>query len=194
MGSDESHFNVSVESDGQRHRTVSTNHNLSYEKEEPKRYCTEVLPLTSLTPYHVAKPAHSSRKYLTTSWNKESPSEDHVSRMPELRSYNRLTKPLTRPEYGAVGMNGLRHERRLSQLRNSITRPRDRRRKMKERRSLSRRTKSGLRDLVTSRRRVDNQEAAHRISNLQVSDPVAPYIVGGHILSAVVRAKTNKKT
>ena len=28
MGSDESHFNVSVKSDGQRHRTVSTNHNL----------------------------------------------------------------------------------------------------------------------------------------------------------------------
>ena len=28
MGSDESHFNVSVGSDGQNHRTVSTNHNL----------------------------------------------------------------------------------------------------------------------------------------------------------------------
>ena len=28
MGSDESHFNVSVGSDGQSHRTVSTNHNL----------------------------------------------------------------------------------------------------------------------------------------------------------------------
>ena len=27
MGSDESHFNVSVGSDGQSHRTVSTNHN-----------------------------------------------------------------------------------------------------------------------------------------------------------------------
>ena len=33
------------------HRTVSTNHNLSEEKGEPKRYRTEVLPLTSLTPY-----------------------------------------------------------------------------------------------------------------------------------------------
>ena len=51
MGSDESHFNVSVGSDGQSHRTVSTNHNLSEEKAEPKRYRTEVLPLTSLTPY-----------------------------------------------------------------------------------------------------------------------------------------------
>ena len=50
MGSDESHFNVSVGSDAQSHRTVSTNHNLSEEKGEPKRYRTEVLPLTSLTP------------------------------------------------------------------------------------------------------------------------------------------------
>ena len=51
MGSDESHFNVSLGSDGQSHRTVSTNHNLSEEKGEPKRYRTGVLPLTSLTPY-----------------------------------------------------------------------------------------------------------------------------------------------
>ena len=51
MGSDESHFNVSVESDGHSHKTVSTNH-LFEEKGEPKRYRTEVLPrLTSLTPY-----------------------------------------------------------------------------------------------------------------------------------------------
>ena len=49
MGSDESHFNVSVGSDGQSHKTVSTNHNLFGEKGEPKRYRTEVLPLTSLT-------------------------------------------------------------------------------------------------------------------------------------------------
>ena len=49
MGSDESHFNVSVGSDGQSHKTVSTNHNLSEEKGEPKRYRTEVLPLTSLS-------------------------------------------------------------------------------------------------------------------------------------------------
>ena len=37
--------------EGQSHKTVSTNHNLSEEKGEPKRYRTEVLPLTSLTPY-----------------------------------------------------------------------------------------------------------------------------------------------
>ena len=58
MGSDESHFNVSVGSNGQSHKTVSSNHNLSEEKGEPKRYRTEVLPLTSLTPYRWAKPAH----------------------------------------------------------------------------------------------------------------------------------------
>ena len=51
IGSDESHFNVSVGSDGQSHRTVSTNHNLFEKKGEPKRYRTEVLPLTNLTPY-----------------------------------------------------------------------------------------------------------------------------------------------
>ena len=51
MGSDESHFNVSVGSDGQSHKIVSTNHNLFEEKGEPKRYRTEVLQLTSLTPY-----------------------------------------------------------------------------------------------------------------------------------------------
>ena len=48
MGSDESHFNVSVGSDGQSHKTVSTNHNLFEEKGQPKRYRIEVLPLTSL--------------------------------------------------------------------------------------------------------------------------------------------------
>ena len=51
MGSDESHFNVSVGGDGQSHKTVSTNHNLFEEKGEMKRYRTEVLPLTNLTPY-----------------------------------------------------------------------------------------------------------------------------------------------
>ena len=51
MGSDESHLNFSVGSDGQSHKTVSTTHNLFEEKGEPKRYRTEVLPLTSLTPY-----------------------------------------------------------------------------------------------------------------------------------------------
>ena len=43
MGSDESHVNVSVGSDGQSHKTVSTNHNLFEEKGEPKRYQTEAL-------------------------------------------------------------------------------------------------------------------------------------------------------
>ena len=38
MGSGESHFNVSVGSEGQSHKTVSTNHNLFEEKGEPKRY------------------------------------------------------------------------------------------------------------------------------------------------------------
>ena len=42
MGSDESHFNVSVGSDGQSHKTVSTNHNLFEEKGQPKRFRTEV--------------------------------------------------------------------------------------------------------------------------------------------------------
>ena len=51
MGSNESHFNVSVGSDGQSHKTVSTNHNLYEEKGELKWYQTEVLPLTSLMPY-----------------------------------------------------------------------------------------------------------------------------------------------
>ena len=51
MSGDESHFNVSVGSDGQRHKTVSTDHNLFEDKGEPKQYRTEVLPLTSLTPY-----------------------------------------------------------------------------------------------------------------------------------------------
>ena len=35
MGSDDSHFNVSVGSDGQSRKTVSTNHNLFEEKGEP---------------------------------------------------------------------------------------------------------------------------------------------------------------
>ena len=51
MGSEESQFNVPVGNDGQSYKTVSTNHNLFEEKGEPKRYRTEVLLLTSLTPY-----------------------------------------------------------------------------------------------------------------------------------------------
>ena len=61
MGSDESHFNVSVGSDGQSDKTVSANHNLFEEKGEPKRHRTEVLPLTSLTPYRRATPAHKAQ-------------------------------------------------------------------------------------------------------------------------------------
>ena len=64
VGSDENHFNVSVGSDGQSHRTVSTNHNLFEEKREPKRYRTEVRPLTSLTPYRWAKPADAYLAHL----------------------------------------------------------------------------------------------------------------------------------
>ena len=51
MGSDDSHFNVSVGSDGQNHKTVSTNQNVSEEKGEPKQYRTEVLSLTNISPY-----------------------------------------------------------------------------------------------------------------------------------------------
>ena len=53
MGSDESHFNVSVGSDGQSHRTVSTNHNLFEEERRaeavsnrgPSAYQPNALPL-----------------------------------------------------------------------------------------------------------------------------------------------------
>ena len=51
VGSHENHFNVLVGSDGQSHKTVSTNHNHFEEKGELKRYRTAVLPLTSLTTY-----------------------------------------------------------------------------------------------------------------------------------------------
>ena len=64
LRSDESHFNVSVGSDGQSHKTVSTDHNLFEEKGQPKRYGTEVLPLTSLKPVlnwaNVSSPEHTS--------------------------------------------------------------------------------------------------------------------------------------
>ena len=51
MDIDESYFNVSVGNDRQSRKTVSTNHNISEEKGKPKWYGSEVLPLTSLTPY-----------------------------------------------------------------------------------------------------------------------------------------------
>ena len=65
MGSDENHFNVSVGNDGQSNKTVFTNHNLFEEKREPKLCRTEVLPLTNLTPYRWAKPAHRLSVILT---------------------------------------------------------------------------------------------------------------------------------
>ena len=46
--------------EGQSHKTVSTNHNLFDDKGYPKRYRTEVLPLTSLTPCRWAKPTHET--------------------------------------------------------------------------------------------------------------------------------------
>ena len=55
MGSDESHCNVSVGSEGQSHKTASTNHHLFEEKGEPKHKSKnkkkkpKVFPLTSLT-------------------------------------------------------------------------------------------------------------------------------------------------
>ena len=39
-------------------RQCPQNHNLFEEKGEPKRFRTEVLPLTSRTPYRLAKPAY----------------------------------------------------------------------------------------------------------------------------------------
>ena len=53
MGSDESHFNVSVGSDGQSHKTVSTNHNLFWRERRaeavsnrgPSAYQPNALPL-----------------------------------------------------------------------------------------------------------------------------------------------------
>ena len=51
MGSDESHFNVSVGSDRQSHNRVSTNPQPFESQGQLKRYQTEVLLLTSLTPY-----------------------------------------------------------------------------------------------------------------------------------------------
>ena len=65
MGSDESHLNVSLGSDGQSHRRVSTNHNLFEEKGEPKRYGTEVLPLTALP---LGYTGSLVRMYLWWSW------------------------------------------------------------------------------------------------------------------------------
>ena len=48
MGSDESHFHVSLTAVRDKVTRLSTNHNLFEEKGEPKRYGTEILLLTSL--------------------------------------------------------------------------------------------------------------------------------------------------
>ena len=56
MASDESHFNVSlIVRDKVTRQCPQTT--AFEEKGEPKRYRTEVLPLTSLPPYRLAKPA-----------------------------------------------------------------------------------------------------------------------------------------
>ena len=57
MGSDESHFNVSS-IEGQNHTdSVHRPQHFKREREKPKRNGTEVLLLTSLTPYREAKPS-----------------------------------------------------------------------------------------------------------------------------------------
>ena len=59
IGSDESHFNVSLILRDKVTKTVSTNHNLFEEKGEPKRIRTKLPLLTGLTlPYRWATPAH----------------------------------------------------------------------------------------------------------------------------------------
>ena len=66
MGSDDSHFNVSlIVRDKITVKTVSTDHERFEEKGEPKRYRAEALLLTSLTPYRWAKPAHTDLQYST---------------------------------------------------------------------------------------------------------------------------------
>ena len=59
MGSDESHFNVSlIVRDKVTRQCPQTT--IFEERGEPKRYRYEVLALTSLTPYRWATPAHNS--------------------------------------------------------------------------------------------------------------------------------------
>ena len=57
VGSDESHFNVSLTARDKVTRQCP--HTTTFEeKGQPKRIRTEVPPLTSLTPYRQAKPIH----------------------------------------------------------------------------------------------------------------------------------------
>ena len=84
MGSDESHFNVSLigrdkvknsvhrsqflkkkEREADSNKTVFTDHTF-YRERKPKRIPTEGLLLTSLTPYRLAKPAYSPVGLLTS--------------------------------------------------------------------------------------------------------------------------------
>ena len=58
MGSDEGHFNVSLIARDKVTKQCPLTTTFE-EKGEPKRYRTEVLPLTNLTPYRQAKPAHN---------------------------------------------------------------------------------------------------------------------------------------
>ena len=58
MGSDESHFNVSLVVRDKAARRCSQTTTFE-EKGEPKRIRTEVPLLTRLTPYRWAKPAHA---------------------------------------------------------------------------------------------------------------------------------------
>ena len=58
VGSDESHFNASLIVRDEATRQCPQTTTFFEEKGEPKRYRAEVLPLTSLTPYRWAKPAH----------------------------------------------------------------------------------------------------------------------------------------
>ena len=62
MASDESHFNVSLivkdKATSRCPQTTTFEEKKRKKKGEPKRIRTEVPPLTSLTPYRWAKPAH----------------------------------------------------------------------------------------------------------------------------------------
>ena len=71
MGSDESHFNVSVWCDGQSHKTVSTNHNPFKRKEsrrgiEPRSFRLPALPLGQTDSR--SRPQHRSPSYNRTGW------------------------------------------------------------------------------------------------------------------------------
>ena len=65
MGSDESHFNVSLIVRDKVTRPCPQTTNFE-KKGEPKQYRTEVLPLTSLPPYRWATPALSMQHTLAT--------------------------------------------------------------------------------------------------------------------------------